>query len=86
MSTIQTTIKVTSLNDSRTAYEIEQHLLGLPSVSDIHADVSNDEITVTYDALSVSDDALLDKIEHAGCTPVERKQSIIDKISRTMLG
>lgn len=79
------TFRVVGLNDQRTAYEVEEFLQGMPSVEKARADFIDDSILVVYDESDISEDVVLDHIEHAGCKPSKRIDGVIDHL-RTKLG
>lgn len=74
------TVEVVGLNDQRTAYEVEEFLLGVPNVDQVQADFLSDQIVIKYDESHIGHEQLMDRIEHAGCQPSERIDGIIDRI------
>lgn len=80
----QTTIDVTTIDDERVAYEVEQYLIGLPSVRDASADFLDDTVEVVHDG-NITHTRLLDEIEHAGCTPCERSSGILGAVRSRIL-
>lgn len=62
------TFEVSGLDDHRTAYEVEQYLIGLNHVNDASADFIRDELTVDYDETAVSHEQVVSEIKYAGCT------------------
>jgi len=79
------TVEVVGLDDQRTAYEVEEFLSGVPSVDGAKADFLTDTIVVEYDESQVGHDAVLDAIEHAGCTPSDRINGVLDHL-KTRIG
>jgi cation transport ATPase len=80
------TIEVAGLSDARTAYEVEQYLMGVDSVDGVTADFLNDTVVVEYDENEVQYSEILDRIEHAGCVPSERVGGLVDKIRLKLTG
>lgn len=80
------TIPVHGLDNARTAYEVEQYLLGVPNVEDVDADFLNDVVTIEYDESKVDHAHILDKIEHSGCKPSEQIDGILDEIKMRLAG
>jgi cation transport ATPase len=78
------TIDVVGLDNQRTAYEVEQYLLGLPYVSDATADFISDTVFVEYDESDISHERILDELEHSGCTPSDRINGFFDKLKVRM--
>lgn len=74
------TFNVIGLNNQRTAYEVEEFLLGHPHVDTVQADFISDKVIVEYDETEVCHDRILDTIEHAGCKPSERTNGFFDRI------
>lgn len=74
------TFKVVGLDDQRTAYEVEQFLLGVPAVEQVQADFIEKNVTVEYDESQTDQDNILDHIEHAGCKPSPRINGLMDHL------
>lgn len=74
------TFHVLGLDNQRSAYEVEEFLTGVPDVQTARADFLKDEIVVEYDETQLAEDALLDMIEHAGCEPEDRLNSVFGKL------
>lgn len=80
------TINVRGLEDSRTAYEVEQYLLGVPNVFTVDADFLDNSVTIEYDESELDHDTILQKIEHSGCKPDEEIDGILDEIKLKLTG
>lgn len=78
------TIDVVDLGDQRSAYEVEEFLVGVPAVENVQADFINDTIVVEYNENVIDYGVVLDRIEHAGCTPAPRATSVIDRFKLTI--
>lgn len=69
------TIEVNGVHSSTDAYEISEFLKGHQHIDDAECDVLTDCVTVDYDEYELDRESLLDEIEYAGCTPLERKST-----------
>jgi len=74
------TFSVVGLTDQRSAYEVEEFLLGIPEIQDVNADFLDSEIVVEYNESELNEGQILDQIEYAGCKPANRITGIVDQI------
>lgn len=71
---------VLGLDTQRTAYEVEQFLDGHPNITDATADVLSGTVIIEWNESEMTEDAVLDYIEHAGCKPEDRASGVFDRI------
>ena len=73
---------IVGVESRRQAYEVEQYLTGIPGVNDVQADMIDGTLIIDYNENSLSEDMVLDEIEHAGCKPSQRLSGVMDNIRK----
>lgn len=71
--------EVSGLDNQRTAYEVEQYLLGIPHVQSVDADFIHDTVEIEYNEHEIDHSRVLEAIENSGCT-IGNDQSILSSI------
>lgn len=76
--------EVGEIDTAREAYEVREYLRGIPHIDDVECSILGKSVKVEYDESKLDRDDILDEIEHAGCTPAERKKSFFGRVKETV--
>lgn len=75
---------VFGLDSERDAHEVEQYLVGIPHIEQVTADRFDNQVVVEWDESKTTKQHILDEIEHAGCKPKERCNSLFERLKRAV--
>lgn len=76
--------EVGGFETAREAYEVREYLQGIPHISSVDSSVLSKSLTIEYDESELDREDILDEIEHAGCTPSERRKGFFGRVRETV--